>query len=86
MNTMTLKAALLALPLSLSAAVQAADYEITITNLTHAQSFTPALAVSHKERIESNTIVIPVCTGMTCITEIPRSYSQTGFFPAATDF
>jgi len=48
MNTLTLKAALLALPLSLSATVQAADYKITITNLTHAQSFTPALAVSHK--------------------------------------
>jgi hypothetical protein len=48
MNTMTIKAALLTLPLSLSAAVQAADYKITITNLTHAQSFTPALVVSHK--------------------------------------
>lgn len=48
MNTMTLKAALLTLPLSLSATAQAADYKITITNLTHAQYFTPALAVSHK--------------------------------------
>lgn len=47
MNTMTLKAALLTLPLSLSATAQAADYKITITNLTHAQYFTPALAASH---------------------------------------
>lgn len=49
MNRFILKAAFLALPLSLSAATQAADYQITITNLTYAQAFTPALAVSHKE-------------------------------------
>ena len=48
MNRMIYRAALLALPLSLSAAVQAGNYQITITNLTHAQSFTPVLAASHK--------------------------------------
>ena len=49
MNTMTLKAAMLALPLSLSAVAQAGDYQITITNLTHAQFFTPIMAVTHKD-------------------------------------
>lgn len=48
MNITLLKTALLALPLSLSAAVHSADYQITITNLTHAQAFTPVLAASHK--------------------------------------
>ncbi|WP_456374985.1 spondin domain-containing protein [Thiolapillus sp.] len=40
---------LLALPLFLAAAsTQADDYQVTITNLTQAQSFTPILVATHK--------------------------------------
>lgn len=49
MNNTVFKSILLALPIVLSASVQAGDYQITITNLTHAQTFTPALAASHRE-------------------------------------
>ena len=48
MNRKYLKMAVLAIPFSLAAGlVQADEYQVTITNLTQAQFFTPILVASH---------------------------------------
>ena len=47
----------------------AADYEVTVTNLTKGQTFTPLLVVSHRENVTLFTAGEPASPGLEIIAE-----------------